>query len=412
PETLTVIDPACGSGHILVEAYDLLREIYLERGYALRDIPELILKNNLFGIDIDKRAAQLATFALAMKAAQDNPKLLGKTIPVNIINIVESNNMDVDAIANTLATRDVPADTIKSLLDNFENAQTYGSLIKIKHDLIEKLDDIATMIAKAENTNDMIKQEYANQLKPFVVMGQFLTRKYDAVVANPPYMGYGKYNLELKDFAIKNYPNSKADLCAMFMEQALFLIKDTAFYAMINQQSWMFQSSFEMLRHDLLHNTICSMAHMGMGAFGADFGTSAFVIRKTQIKDYIGTYVSLREEKNIEAKRDLFISGQNRFYVNEDKFTHVPGCLIAYWISDNMQNVFENSKPLNDIMSPRQGTSTGNNDLFLRCWHEVNANTIFFDCKNSFESERSNCKWYPVTKGGDFRKWYGNNDYV
>lgn len=413
PETITVLDPACGSGHILVEAYDLLREIYLERGYALRDIPELILKNNIFGIDIDKRAAQLATFALAMKAAQDNPRLLGKTIPVNIINIVESNNMDVDAIANTLATRDVPADTIKSLLDNFENAQTYGSLIKIKHDLIGKLDDVATMIAKAENTNDMIKQEYANQLKPFVIMGQFLTRKYDAVVANPPYMGNSKYNPVLKQFAFAEYPDSKSDLCTMFMEQALHLIKNNAVYAMINQQAWMFLSSFETLRHNLLTNTtMISMVHMGFGAFGADFGTTAMVIRKTHEFKYKGIFVSLREERNVDDKQQLFLSGRNRFVTSVENFATIPGSPIAYWANVNLIKKFQTEKKVADIADVKIGMGTGNNDLFLRNWWEVANGKIDFNVSDMRSLSDSEGKWFPYNKGGDFRLWYGNMQYV
>lgn len=408
PETITVLDPACGSGHILVVAYDLLREIYLERGYALRDIPELILKNNIFGIDIDKRAAQLATFALAMKAAQDNPRLLGKTIPVNIINIVESNNMDIDAIANTLATRDVSADTIKSLLDNFENAQTYGSLIKIKHDLIEKLDDIAAMIAKAETANDMIKQEYANQLKPFVIMAQYLTQKYDCVVANPPYMGSGRYNPVLKDFAVAMYPDSKADLCTMFMEQALALIKINARYAMINQQAWMFLSSFETLRDNLLANTtIMSMAHMGFGAFGADFGTTAFVIRKHADFGFLGNFVSLREVSNVDDKQKLFLSKDNRFVAGANTFEQIPGTTIAYWINEKQRKAYVDNEPLGNTILPRHGLATSDNNRFLKLWHEVDISKASLVVRNDMSK-----KWFPMNKGGSYRKWYGNLEWV
>lgn len=413
PETITVLDPACGSGHILVEAYDLLREIYLERGYALRDIPELILKNNIFGIDIDKRAAQLATFALAMKAAQDNPRLLGKTIPVNIINIVESNNMDVDAIANTLATRDVPADTIKSLLDNFENAQTYGSLIKIKHDLIGKLDDVAAMIAKAENTNDMIKQEYANQLKPFVIMGQFLTRKYDAVVANPPYMGNSKYNPVLKQFAFAEYPDSKSDLCTMFMEQALHLIKNNAVYAMINQQAWMFIAAFEQLRNNLLaNNLILSMTHMGFGAFGVDFGTTAFVVKKRHVKSYKSIYISARENRLPAGKQEIFLQKRNRFVVDADNFNKIPGSPIAYWVGQNFIDNFKHPKLSQIAEDIITGMTIGDNNKYLRLWFEPDYAKIAFNESKMQNIDLHSQNWIPYSKGGPRRNWYGNYEYV
>lgn len=417
PETLTVIDPACGSGHILVEAYDLLREIYLERGYALRDIPELILKNNLYGIDIDKRAAQLAIFALAMKAAQDNPKLLGKTIPVNIINIVESNNMDVDAIANTLATRDVPADTIKSLLDNFENAQTYGSLIRIKHDLIGKLDDIASMIEKAETANDMIKQEYANQLKPFIIMARYLSQKYDCVIANPPYMGNKGQNDDLKQYALVHFVDSKADLFAMFIEQGFALLKDNGFNAMVTMHSWMFLTSFEDMRKKILNNyTLTSMAHLGPRAFreisGEIVQTTTFVFKKYYIENFRGQYFRLIDGDDVYKQKQLLSKNCSYHKLSQTDFCKITGCPLAYWISDNILNAFMNNDILNNVAQPKMGMSTSNNDLFLRLWYEVRFDKIGFGCSSEEDSKKNNKKWFPYNKGGSYRRWYGNNEYV
>ena len=416
PETLTVIDPACGSGHILVEAYDLLREIYLERGYALRDIPELILKNNLYGIDIDKRAAQLATFALSMKAAQDNPRLLGNTIPVNIINIIESNGLDVDAIANTLATRDVSAETIKSLMDNFENAQTYGSLIKIKHDLVGKLDDIATLVEKAGISNDMIKQEYANQLKTFVVMAQYLARKYDCIVANPPYMGGGKFNALLKEFANEYFPESKTDLFSMFLIKGFDWLKHDGFNSMITMQSWMFLSSFEKMRNQLIESvTLNNMAHLGGFSFRAAsallVSTTVSIFRNSFVKDFATKCIRLTDYK-YEEKIDHINDISNVYIVNSNEFYKIPGHPFAYWISKTLKDIFSNSMPFYDVAPTRQGLATSDNDRFMRYWYEVCNAKIFYDANDRTEAAQSRCKWFPCNKGGYYRKWYGDNEYV
>lgn len=406
PETITVLDPACGSGHILVEAYDLLREIYLERGYALRDIPELILKNNLFGIDIDKRAAQLATFALAMKAAQDNPRLLGKTIPVNIINIVESNNMDIDAIANTLATRDVPADTIKSLLDNFENAQTYGSLIRIKHDLIGKLDDVAAMITKAETANDMIKQEYVKQLKPFVIMTQYLANKYDCVIANPPYMGKDRMDICLKEYINKIFPNIGQDLFSAFILQNLYFSKDKAKLGFMTPFVWLFIPTYKNLREYILSNSsIESLIQLEYCGFdGARVPVCCFVLNNTTDGDKIGYYIKLSNFKGAQNQAPKTLEAiHNRncgwFYeCQQQQFTKLPNYAILFWISNQYVKAFDN-KSLGDFGKATEGVKTGNNDKYLRLWYEVAANDI-------------PSKWNLYHKGGDYRKWYGNINHV
>lgn len=409
PTTITVLDPACGSGHILVVAYDVLKEIYLESGYAPRDIPALILKNNLFGIDLDKRAAQLATFALAMKAANDNPQLMNGEITVNVINIEESNGVAIDDIVNAVNGSNHQK-LIRDLFDNFVNAKTYGSLIKIKPEIVKNLDEIND-IARGDTVTSLNKP-LIDQIKPFVQMAEFLSRKYDCVIANPPYMGSGKYNPVLKDFAVAIYPDSKTDLCTMFMEQAAHLIKNTAFYAMINQQAWMFLSSFEQLRNNLLQNNIItSMAHMGFGAFGADFGTTAFVVRKYKLNEYLGSFVSLREERNITDKQQLFLSKRNRFFISTSDFPKIPGSPIAYWVSDNMRNVFSKGVQLGEVARPRVGQNTGDNNRFLRYWFEVVNDKINFNLSHE-DLTKLKYKWVPYNKGGDFRRWYGNHEYV
>ncbi len=420
PETLTVIDPACGSGHILVEAYDLLREIYLERGYALRDIPELILKNNLYGIDIDKRAAQLATFALAMKAAQDNPRILNKTIPVNIIDIVESNGLDVDAIASTLATRDVTTDTIKSLLDNFENAQTYGSLIKIKHELSGKLDNLSEMLAKAETTGDMLKREYASQFKPFVKQATYLAKKYDVVVANPPYMGSKGQNALLKAFLASNYNDVKADLFAAFIDQNLYLTKSNGKLGFMTPFVWMFIASYETLRMKIIEqydlSTLIQLEYSGFD--GATVPICTFTVSKQRVEKKTNCFIRLSDFKgaSIQAPKTLEAI-QNRncgwFYETQPtKFEKIPGTPIAYWIGENIRESFSKFSQLGEIAEPRQGMATSDNNRFLRLWFEVSANNVLYDCPNAEKARTSGKRWFPYNKGGDFRKWYGNQEYL
>ena len=408
PTTITVLDPACGSGHILVVAYDVLKEIYLESGYAPRDIPALILKNNLFGIDLDKRAAQLATFALAMKAANDNPQLMNGEINVNVINIEESNGLAIDDIVGAVNGSNRQK-LIRDLFDNFGNAKTYGSLIKIKPEIANNLDEINDIASG--DTVASLNKPLIDQIKPFAQMAEFLSRKYDCVVANPPYMGSGKYNPVLKDFAVAMYPDSKADLCTMFMDQALALIKDNARYAMINQQAWMFLSSFETLRCNLLRNTIItSMAHMGFGAFGADFGTTAFVVRKISQKKFNGVFISLREEHNVDDKRQLFLCGKNRYIANFDVLSKIPGTPIAYWTSEKIRQAFRQNL-LGDLFPVKKGMDTGNNEKFLRNWFEVNFEKICIGLRQK-ESMPKEKKWVPYNKGGVARKWYGNYEKV
>ncbi|MBQ2845005.1 MAG: BREX-1 system adenine-specific DNA-methyltransferase PglX [Alphaproteobacteria bacterium] len=420
PETLTVIDPACGSGHILVEAYDLLRDIYLERGYALRDIPELILKNNLYGIDIDKRAAQLATFALSMKAAQDNPRLLGKTIPVNIIDIVESNGLDADAIANTLSTRDVSAETIKSLMDNFENAQTYGSLIKIKHELTGKLDDISELLDKAETTGDMLKREYASQLKPFVKQATYLAKKYDVVVANPPYMGSKGQNALLKAFLAENYNDVKADLFAAFIDQNLFLTKSNGKLGFMTPFVWMFIASYETLRTKIIEqydlSTLIQLEYSGFD--GATVPICTFTVSKQHVENKTNCFIRLSDFKGASNQAPKTLEAiQNRncgwFYETQPtKFEKIPGTPIAYWIGENIRESFSKFSRLGEIAEPRQGMATSDNNRFLRLWFEVSANNVLYDCPNAEKARTSGKRWFPYNKGGDFRKWYGNQEYL
>lgn len=409
PEEIKILDPACGSGHILVEAYDLLKEIYLERGYNRRDIPELIITKNLYGLDIDLRAVQLASFAVAMKALKDNPRLINAEIKPNIMAIDETNALNkLDLVQKLLPPEKVKEqEALMALLDNFENGKTYGSLIKIAPTVCEKLPLLKTLVNEALLSGHIFASSAAEEVLPFVKMAEILATKYDCIIANPPYMGSGKFNPLLKIFSQEKFPDSKSDLCTMFMEQALYFLRSKGMYAMINQQAWMFLSSFEKLRiHLLKENTIYSMAHMGFGAFGADFGTTAFVVRKEYSEGFIGSFVSLRECRNLEEKHTLFLSKENRYFITPSNFSKIPGAPIAYWASDKAREAYKNKK-MDEIAQPRHGLATSDNDRFLKMWYEVNLEKTSIIIKNQIQK-----KWFPMNKGGSYRKWYGNLEWV
>lgn len=420
PEKITVIDPACGSGHILVEAYDLLREMYLERGYSLRDIPELILRNNLYGIDIDKRAAQLATFALTMKAVQDNPRLLNAEIPVHIINIVESNNMDTDAIANALATRDVPSSILSDLMDNFKDAQTYGSLIRIKANVAAHLDDIADAIQHAENSTDMMKQKYAQQIKPILIAAQYLVAKYDIVVANPPYMGTKGQNTLLKTFLAKNYTDVKTDLFSAFIDQNLYLAKDNGKLGFMTPFVWMFIASYEALRNKIIHkHDLSSLIQLEYSGFdGATVPICTFTLGKEHIDGKKNCFIKLsdfRGAQNQAPKTLEAIRNRNCGWFYETiptEFAKIPGTPIAYWASEKVLNIFKDEQSLDNIAETRGGLTTGDNGRFLRTWHEISFEKIGFNFLNAIDAQQTEYKWFPLNRGGDYRKWYGNSELV
>ncbi len=417
PEELKVLDPACGSGHILVEAYDLLKEIYTERGYNRRDIPELIITKNLYGIDIDKRAAQLASFAVAMKAVKDNPRLLDKEIKVNIIDIEETNSLNIEPIANTLIESRKVNDksSVVQLLETFTDAKTYGSLIKIDPELTKKLPTLRAQIDELILGSNLFQQRAAMEVKPFIKMAEFLGQKYDIVVANPPYMGAKYHNALLKAFASLNFSNTKADLFAMFIEQGFHLIKNYGYNAMVTMQSWMFLSSFEQMRHDLLsQKTILTMAHLGPRAFreisGEIVQTTSFVFRKKLTPNYRGRYLRLIDGDDVEKENNL----KNKKYMydcKQDDFSKIPGCPIAYWVSNKVKSLFSGIN-LSSYGEPKSGILTGNNDVFMRWWFEVSNQRTNFHATDVSETVTEKVKWYPYNKGGEYRKWYGNHFFV
>lgn len=417
PESITVLDPACGSGHILVEAYDCLKAIYLERGYRSRDIPRLILENNLYGIDIDTRAAQLSSFALLMKAREDDRRLFSNPPKLNIIALQDSQPERLEAFSQDLANTSLEKSDLKELLELFEHSSTFGSLIQVPATFSQKLPELESKLNTALESGDIFSQQSAQELLPLVQQAKLLAKQYDAVIANPPYMGGKGMNTALKDFAKKKFPDSKSDLFAMFIERGFGWCKDSGFNSMVTMQSWMFLSSYEAMREKLLQDrTIQTMAHLGARAFpeisGEVVQTTAFVMQGKHLEGFKPVFFRLvnteQNKKEIELK-----AGLNRFDSTvQDDFKKIPGSPVAYWVSDKVRDAFYHNPDLSKIGNPTGGMTTGNNDLFLRLWFEVSYLKIGLGFSDRKTALASKLKWFPYNKGGSFRKWYGNNEFV
>ena len=416
-ENLKFIDPCMGSGHILVYAFDVLMQIYESYGYTQRDAARSILKNNIFGLDIDKRAYQLAYFAIMMKARQYNRRILTSGIEPNLCYIQSSNDLSEYA----LEKMDDYKSITQQLITEFKYASEYGSVLNVSLSE-EDLQNIQNQIDYLEThkyDGNLIHQSNCNKaiatVNPILKQAILLTQKYDVVVTNPPYMPVSNADAKLNEYVKKNYSDSKTDLFAVFIERCKQMLRKNGYQAMITMHSWMFLSSYEKLREKMLLNDTINMAHLGARAFeeigGEVVQTTAFVRRNSSVKKYKSTYCRLLEPNTQQGKEDMFLTGENRYTAEQSNFSKIPGSPIAYWASQNVVNAFLNGKRLGDISKPRQGMATTNNNRFLRLWHEVSYNNIGFGLE-SIEETVCDKKWFPYNKGGDFRKWYGNNDYV
>lgn len=414
PEKLSLLDPASGSGHILVEAYDIFKEIYLERGYSNRDFPRLILEKNLFGLDIDDRAAQMAGFALLMKARKDDRRILRSDNPVklNVMAIQESGSIIID---NTLWGKTAHAS--QDLVDLFHHGKTFGSLIRVPAKLVSMLPDIESDLRQALTGGHLYASQAAYELIPLVEQAKILARKYDCVVANPPYMGSKGMNATLKNFVNTNFSISKGDLFAVFLERGFSWSGFSGYNALVTMQSWMFLSSFEEMRENLLANrTILTMAHLGARAFSEISGevvqTTSFILQGKHIKSFRPTFFRLVDGQE-EQKESNLKNGVNRFdNTLQDDFKKIPGSPIAYWVSNSIIDAFQNYKPIEEYSTFKQGIATSDNERFLRYWFEVDFTKSDLKCRNADELRKSDGKWFPYNKGGTYRKWYGNNDYL
>ena len=541
PEQIKVLDPACGSGHILVEVYELLREIYHERGYRRREIPELILTKNIYGLDIDDRAAQMAAFAVLMKAREDDDRIFSRiadnSIQLNIHSLQSTEHLDIDKLWDNLnlegkqqtgdindlfGTPDansvtpaqagiqclskdgsavVPVKTgiqclskdsdiftqyhqlLNILKTTFIEAKNLGSLIEVKDEFnkriantqleisgknaqltkmkkalkkqtgdlklteqtqaeIERIEQelpvleqqkqfvelllqqhvdlllsLKALLLEKQQGTDAAAKDAATVLLPIIDQAITLSHKYDVVVANPPYMGSKGMNATLKDFAKRSYPNSKSDLFAMFIERVFNLLTANGYNAQVNMQSWMFLSSFEKLRESLLESkTFITMAHLGARAFGQISGevvqTTAWVLNKQHVVGYQPSFLRLIEGKE-EDKKQALLNKENIFNeTKQDDFKKIPGSPIAYFVNDKMRNIFSKYTPLSQVAKPRQGLATSDDDRFLRRWHEVDIRKTNFSSGNAEHVIDRSMKWFPFNKGGGYRKWYGNNEYL
>jgi SAM-dependent methyltransferase len=416
PEDLKVLDPACGSGHILTYAFDLLYAIYEEQGYDPVEIPRLILQKNLYGIEIDKRAAMLSSFALMMKALSKDRRFFRRDVSPNILEM-EDISFTSSEIQDYMAKvgRDLWTQDLWEGLQQFENAKTFGSLIR---PVIKDAPYLRKRMREAGAFGDLFLSRTSEKVEKVLEMAEYLSPRYHVVVANPPYFSKG-LNVEYKQFAQEHFPDSKADTFSMFIERNLEFALKRGYVGMITLMSWMFLTSFEELRGKLLsEDTILSMAHLGARAFdtigGEVVSTTMFTLTNINLPKYSGDYFRLIVGDSEQAKIDDFLAAIADpacgwlFRRNADDFKKIPGSPIAYWVSDNIMRVFSEGKLLSDIAEPRQGLATGDNGLFVRFWAEVGISAIGFNTLNSSRTK----KWYPYNKGGSFRKWYGNQDYI
>ena len=401
PEQIKFLDPCMGSGHILVYAFDVLMDIYTQQGWSERDAAVSIITKNLYGLDIDRRAYQLAYFSLMMKARQYNRRLLslsaeGACTP-NLANFQDIGRFSTDMLTGEIA----------QLAGQFENCDTYGSLIDVQE--IQGLDEAIDEFHGVIGFN-------AQQLERMMQLYKILSQQYDVVCTNPPYMGGSGMNSTLSEYVKKYFPDSKSDLFACFIEKCGRLVKQNGLYAMITQHAWMFLSSYENLRKKLMFKSTINMAHLGARAFdeigGEVVQTTAFVDCGRRFENHSGTYVRLVDIVGENEKCEGFLSGEKRFTAKQENFSKIPGMPVAYWVSEKIFNAYVNYPALGKIAAPRKGNSTSDNNRFLRLWHEVDNHKMNLHATTIDKEESKTKRWYPYNKGGGYRKWYGFNEYL
>lgn len=457
-ESIKIIDPAMGSGHMLTYSFDLLADIYENLGWSTKEAVFSILKNNLYGLEIDKRAAQLASFAILMKGREKFPRLfkalkrMDEEFSLNTLNIEESNLI-------SLSTREMIKEhsllSLGKLIDNFEDASEYGSILKLEkldiEELKKELEQLKAIhgergqLSLTTDVGDFIS-DY-ELLEKLITQQKIMSDKYDVVITNPPYMGSKGFDKKLKTFVEKNYKDVKSDLFSVFIEKCREFTKKDGYTSMITMQSWMFLSSYDKLRKSIIEETeIQNLVHLGYGVIGIAFGTTSFILKKRVPKGLKGNYFRMFDkiaqnietedcarlfkialsEKNFKYNFDKYSSvngiAQNilpdndgkiiRYQADQKEFEKIPGSPIAYWVSDKVRDMFAENKSLGEVGDAKQGLATGDNNRFLRLWNEVNFSKIGFGMKNSGEALESKKKWFPCDKGGSYRKWYGNNIHI
>ena len=450
PEDILAIDPCQGSGHILAYMFDVLIQIYEAYGYTAREAASSIVEHNIWGLDLDARAAQLAYFSVMMKARQYDRRFFSRGVQPHVFAIEESNNLDPQCIEYFVDGRSNLKSAMDTLIRELYDAKEYGSILNVTEVDFEALYKRFEEI-RNESAPGLYSFYAIEVILPFVQVAQVIAQKYDIVVTNPPYMGNTGMNDKLASFVKTNYTIGKMDLFSVFMIRSEQMLKANGYYGMITQPSWLFLSTFASLRERIIStNMISSVLHMGRGIFGIDFGSTAFCVSKRKVNGYQGHYFRLHKRtfqyidpNDIEKlylasasdpnyvfdfskyttndgteqdNEDREICGHDgvqrlHYYANQEKFTLVPSTPIAYWLSDNIYKTYTFPK-IGDVSEPKKGFDTGDNDKYLRLWFEPQIQNICFNAQNSEEAQKYNVKWYPTTKGGPFRRWYGNNEYL
>lgn len=424
PEDIKLIDPCMGSGHILVYAFDVLMQIYESAGYSQRDAAKSILEHNIYGLDIDDRAYQLAYFAVMMKARQYNRRILNGENTCHVYAIQESNSINRAHLKYFGAGMDdneknAAKMQLEGLLDTLTDAKEYGSILNVESynwDLLRRF--VAAEDTAGQISMDSVGvEDTAEQLNRLVDIGETMARKYWVTITNPPYAAISNLSPKVNDFVKANYPDSKVDLFAVFIERCGLMTRVSGYQAMITQHAWMFLASYENLRDKLLNKELINLAHLGPHAFdeinGEVVQTSSFVFCNDFFSNYNSTFVQLVGGKNEAAKAAMFISGEHRFNKTNEQLREIQGTpYTAYWASDVVLSAFKKSHLVGDVSEPRVGMATANNDRFIRLWFEVNRNKFGINISSRKEAVESRKKWFPFAKGGEQRKWYGNNDTV
>ena len=411
PEQIKVIDPCCGSGHILAYLFDVLMQIYENYGYTPRDAVTSILQNNLYGLDIDDRAAQLAYFAVMMKARRYDRRFFSHTTQPHVYAIEESNRIEKPDVEYFCNGKPELKDAMHTILTQLYDAKEYGSILTIPP---QDWDALYVRFDEVTDESSFHRESIRKKLLPLVQVAQTLAQKYDVVVTNPPYMGSSGMGAKLAEYVKKNYPDSKSDLFAVFIEVCSRMAKQNGYQAMITQHAWMFLSSFAKLREKMMLTETVSMTHLGARAFeeigGEVVQTTAFVRCANYVEGYKGIYCRLIEPTSQQGKEDMFLAGENRYTVNQEDFGKIPGNGVIYWGSQQLISDFERMPKLGDLYRTLAGSSTGDNSRFLRIWQEVDSRTIGFHISKNYDGK--GYKWIPTLKGGGFQRWYGNFDYV
>ncbi|HHX8373808.1 TPA: BREX-1 system adenine-specific DNA-methyltransferase PglX [Vibrio alginolyticus] len=444
PEAIKVLDPACGSGHILIEAYNVLKAIYEERGFRSRDIPKMILENNLYGLDIDDRAAQLSGFALMMMARDDDKRIFTRNVRLNVLSLQESNYIDLPTLWKALNlsgswqsgtsqglfsdeeqdlssfNADNRYQLLKRTLAKFTQAKTFGSLIDVPSDEHEQLKELLRTLVELQESGDSMQKTAAKQLIEFVHQALILSIRYDAVIANPPYMGAKGMNSHLSKHIKLSYPSSKSDLFSVYIERCLALGNSACELGMVTPYVWMFIGSFEKLRESLItQNTLTTLVQLEYNAFApACIPVCVFTISKSYLTNYSATFIQLTKFKGHENQAPMTlaaIESENcdwKYISKPRDFLLIPGNPIAFWISEELRDSFKKYPPFSNFAYARQGLATADNNRFLRLWHEISFVSFKRDCKSNDETLETESKWYPHSKGGGYRRWYGNNEWV